>query len=69
MDLIAYCAALFVVGLIGMFRTRNVSESSGIIDTGKVSEVANIPIGNNLALKKDRKAFTLILEELNLWHP
>lgn len=69
MDIFIYVAILVIMGAIRVGKTSQVSEDSGIVDTGAtviMSGYDDIPIGGNLALKKERCAYTLILEELGL---
>lgn len=67
MDLIIYCIILFLLGCYRVGATKNVDESVGIIQQGvEQTDYDNLPYGENLALVRDYKAFTLILEELGL---
>lgn len=69
MDLIIYCVILALVGFMRIGQTAQVSDDEGIVDTGVTtisSAYEELPIGQNLALKKEDGAYTLILEELGL---
>lgn len=65
MDLLVYCLILIVVGFIKVSSTAAVSDDVGVAETVSV-ETCDLPIGNNLALKKEVGAYTLILYELGL---
>ena len=69
MDLLIYCVILTIVGFVRIGQTAQVSDDEGIVETGVTTIVSgydDIPVGNNLALKKELNAYTLILEELGL---
>jgi hypothetical protein len=69
MDLIIYCVIIALVGFMRIGQTAQVSDDEGIVDTGVTTispAYEELPIGQNLALKKEVGAYTLILEELGL---
>lgn len=67
MDLIVYCGILFMLGVIRVNKTREVSDTVGITDTGGTTTVdCDLPIGQNLALLREPGAYTIILQELGL---
>ena len=67
MDLIIYIIVLVLIGISSLNRTKAVSESVGIIDSGATVTVdCDLPISENLALKKEFGAYTLILEQFGL---
>lgn len=69
MDLTIYMLCLIVIGFIRVGHTGHISEDQGIVDSGVTTvegSYEDIPIGQNLGLKKEFGAYTLILEELGL---
>lgn len=67
MDLIIYCAVLFILGAMRINQTKDVSDNVGIVDMGDTSTVdCSLPIASNLSLQKDPMAYTIILKEFNL---
>lgn len=67
MDLLIYLAVLGIVGYIRFYKTQQVSDSVGIVETGAtITADCDLPIASNYALKKESGAYTLILTELGL---
>ncbi len=67
MDLIIYCAVLFMLGMMRVSKTKDVDDSIGIVETGETSTVnCELPVASNLQLIRDRDAFTIILKEFDL---
>ena len=66
MDLIIYCVALFILGMIRVNQTTTVSNSEGIVSPLGTSVECSLPYGQNLQMYKEVGAYTLILQELRL---
>lgn len=67
MDLLIYCAVLDILGYVRFYKTQQVADTVGIVDTGATTTAnCDLPIASNLGLVKEAGAYTLILEELGL---
>lgn len=67
MDFLIYMSVLGLIGFVRMNKTKDVTESIGIVSTGATVTVdCDLPYASNLALVKEPGAFTLILEDLGL---
>lgn len=67
MDFLIYLAILGIMGYIRFYKTKEVSESVGIVSTGAtITADCDLPIASNLGLIKEDGAYTLILEDLGL---
>ena len=69
MDLVVVVLFTFIYGFIKLYRSGNISlDSSPVMnDDGSITVSESFrPVGNNLMLKKEPDAYTLILKELGL---
>lgn len=67
MDLIIYCIILAAIGVMRITSTRDVPDSVGITDSCSTTTInCELPVAQNLELKREENAFTIILEQLGL---
>lgn len=64
MDFILYLIIILIGGFLKMEQTKNVSEDEGIASTSYTVVNNDIPIGDNLGLKREPNAFMLIVNDM-----
>ena len=65
MDLFVYVAILLVFGFAKVRSTSDVPDTVTVADTTTVPS-SDLPLGNNLQMRRELGAYTLILRQLGL---